>query len=162
MSLCLVLNFNCCIQFTMWSVSWAWCTVSQHSRHNTWLHEYIVDKNNGIKQSLTKSMLWNTTNQVSNDWQVFNLFFKCKQCCKLCVSCVYGLTQGDGQLWENNMEKTSHNQISCLKCCEGVCVHGTQLVQQKGDFLLQAQWFTDEHQEGHSRNHVTQTWQLHG
>lgn len=37
--------------------SFAWCTVSQHSRYNTWLTLYIAD--NGIKQSLTKSDLWN-------------------------------------------------------------------------------------------------------
>lgn len=62
------------------------------------------------------------------------------------------------------MEKTSHNQISCLKCFERVCINRTQSVQHLNDFLLQAQRFVDEHQEGHSRNwhHVTQTWKQHG
>lgn len=82
------------------------------------------------------------------------------QCCELCVSCVQALTQGDGQLWENNIVKTSQNQISCLKCFGGVCVNKSRSVQQWSDFLLQAQWLADEHQEGHSRNwhHVTQAW----
>ncbi len=68
------------------------------------------------------------------------------------------LNQGYVPLWENNMEKTSHNQMACLKCFERVCVNRIQLVQHLNDFLLQAQWFVDEHQEGHSRNwrHVTE------
>lgn len=62
----------------------------------------------------------------------------------------------DGQLWKNNIEKASHNQISCLKCFEGVCVNRAQCVRRRNDFLLQAKRFADERQEGHSRNHVMQ------
>lgn len=54
------------------------------------------------------------------------------------------------------MEKASHNQISCLKCFQGVCVNRAQCVRRQNDFLLQAQRFADERQEGHSRNHVMQ------
>lgn len=58
-----------------------------------------------------------------------------------------------GQFWKNNMEKAPHNQISCLKCFEGVCVNRAQCMRWRNDFLLQAQRFADERQEGRSRNH---------
>lgn len=47
----------------------------------------------------------------SNDSQLFIMFFLLfyKQSCELCISRVQCLTQGDVQLWENNMENTSHN-----------------------------------------------------
>lgn len=105
----------------------AWCPVPQHRRHNTRLHEFIVDKNNGRHQTKSDRSSPLKTLQTKS---LMTSRASCKQCCKLCVSHVYGLTQSDGQLWENDTEKASHNRISCLKCFEPVCVNRIQSAQQ--------------------------------
>lgn len=62
----------------------------------------------------------------------------------------------DGRFWKNNTEMASHNQISCLECFEVACVNRALCVRRRNEFLLQAQRFADERQEGRSRNHVMQ------
>lgn len=99
------------------------------------------------KSDLTfKTILW---------WQAENFrFIIIVAIVSSAISCAFYVFRWSAL--ENNMEKASHNQISCLKCFEGVCVNRAQCVRRRNDFLLQAQRFADERQEGRSRNHVMQ------